>query len=183
MSTAHDPPPHDPGPEWLEALRAGSPAAITACYAAYAGALLTLALRLTGERADAEDVVQDVFVGLPEALRRYEERGTFAAWLRGLTTRRALGMHRRMRHRREVPYGAESDRVPAQMVEPGGDYARIERALATLSDTLRHVFVLRVIEGYSHAQIAALLDITAGTSEVRLSRALKALRSQLGDLV
>jgi RNA polymerase sigma-70 factor (ECF subfamily) len=65
-------PPLDRSPAWLAALRAGNPDAITACYREHADALLTLALRLTGERADAEDVVQDVFVGLPEALRRYE---------------------------------------------------------------------------------------------------------------
>jgi DNA-directed RNA polymerase specialized sigma24 family protein len=45
------------------------------------------------------------------------------------------------------------------------------------------VFVLRVIEGHSHAEIAALLGITPGTSEVRLSRAIKALRGQLGDVI
>ena len=81
MPRPHDPP-RGASPEWLAELRAGSPRAITACYREHASALLTLAMRLTGERADAEDVVQDVFVGLPEALRRYEERGLFAAWLR-----------------------------------------------------------------------------------------------------
>ena len=171
------------GPRWLAELRAGSPDAITACYREHADALLTLALRLTGERADAEDVVQDVFAGLPEATQRYEERGLFAAWLRGVTTRHALGMHRRVRNRREVPHGAESLTVPARNSTPGDDTARIERALATLTDSLWHVFVLRVIEGHSHAEIAALLGITAGASEVRLSRAIKALRGQLGDLL
>ncbi len=183
MLRPHDPPLRAPGPEWLAELRAGSPDAITACYREHAGALLLLALRLTGERADAEDVVQDVFVGLPEALRRYEERGLFAAWLRGLTTRHALGMHRRVRNRREVPHGVESHTIAASGPEPAGDEARIERALAALSVNLRHVFVLRVIEGHSHATIASMLGITPGTSEVRLSRAIKALRSQLGDMV
>ncbi len=175
--------PRRSSPEWLAELRAGSPSAITACYRAQAGSLLTLAMRLTGERADAEDVVQDVFVGLPEALRRYEERGLSTAWLRGLTTRHALGMHRCVRNRREVPHGAESLKVPAHPIAPRGDSAHIERALSTLSDNLRHVFVLRVIEGHSHSAIAALLGITPGTSEVRLSRAIKALRSQLGDTI
>jgi RNA polymerase sigma-70 factor, ECF subfamily len=175
-------PPLAQSPAWLAALRSGNPDAITACYREHADALLTLALRLTGERADAEDVVQDVFVGLPQALRRYEERGVFAAWLRGLTMRHALGVHRRVRNRREVPHGAESLTVSVPAAAPSGDGHHIERALGTLTDGLRHVFVLRVIEGHSHAEIAALLGITPGTSEVRLSRAIKALRGQLGDL-
>ena len=55
-------------------------------------------------------------------------------------------------------------------------------ALAKLSDTLRHVFVLRVIEGYSHAEIAALLNISINNSEVRLHRAVQQLRRMLGSI-
>ena len=141
--------------------------------------LLQLATRLTGQRSDAEDVVQDVFIGLPEALRRYEERGAFAAWLRRLTARHALMRQRQAQNRHEVPHGVESGALRAPETAPGGDGEFIERALLSLSDGLRQVFVLRVVEGYSHGEIAELLGISAGASEVRLSRAVKALRGLL----
>ncbi len=57
----------------------------------------------------------------------------------------------------------------------------MDAAIATLAPTLRDVFVLRAIEGYSHADIAALLGIRTGTVHVRYFRAVRALRSLLGE--
>jgi RNA polymerase sigma-70 factor (ECF subfamily) len=57
----------------------------------------------------------------------------------------------------------------------------LERALATLPDALRSVFVLKEVEGYSHSEIADLLGIRRGTSEVRLLRAIRRLRQELED--
>ena len=96
----------DLSPAFLAALRAGSPEALGACYREYWPPLLQVALRLTGERADAEDVRQDVFVGLPEALRCYEHRGAFAGWLRRLITTHALMRRRRERNCHEVSTSA-----------------------------------------------------------------------------
>src|SRR2546426_10870811 len=70
--------------------RAGSPDALSALYLEHGAALFRLAYRLVCAREDGEDGVHDVFVGLPGALRRYEERGSFAAWLKRLTARGAL---------------------------------------------------------------------------------------------
>ena len=65
----------------IEALRAGRPDALAALYREHGAALYRLAYRLTGSRHDAEDVVHDMFVGLPEALRRYILRTRFIhAW-------------------------------------------------------------------------------------------------------
>ena len=64
-----------PGSLFAEA-RAGSPDALSAPYLEHGGAVIRLAYRLVGAREDAEDTVHDAFVGLPVALRRYEERGS-----------------------------------------------------------------------------------------------------------
>src|ERR1043166_6892275 len=69
------------------AARRGSADAV---YRPHAGPVLPIAYRLLQSRADAEDVVHDVFVGLPELLRKYEERGALAAWLKTVTARVAL---------------------------------------------------------------------------------------------
>ena len=84
----------------VERARSGDPDALSQLYHAHAGGMLRVAYHLLGSRADAEDVVHDVFLGLPEALRGYEERGKFASWIRRLAVRTALGRMRR--HRREV---------------------------------------------------------------------------------
>ena len=164
----------------LSALRSGAPEALERCFREYAPSLVLLAQRLTGERADAEDVVQDVFVGLPDALRRYEDRGAFGAWLRRLTTRHALTRMRHTRSRREDSLSLMTLNLSTPVAAMQGAAAHVERALLALPDTQRQVFVLRVIEGHAHAQIAQLLGISVGASEVRLSRAVKSLRTLLG---
>jgi len=142
--------------------------------------VLDTAYRLTGSVSDAEDVLQDVFLGLPAALERYQPRDTFAAWLRRVTVRVALMRLRRDRGRREIAL----DTVPEPSVrahDSSAERAEIERAIAALPAGLRTVFVLREVEGYSHAEIADLLDIREGTSQVRHHRAVRLLRAALGD--
>ncbi len=163
----------------LSAIRAGDPDALAACYRAHAPSLLALALRLTASHQDAEDIVHDVFVGQPEALARYEERGQFGAWLGRVTTREALMRQRQVSRRGDVSLVGIAELATST---PDGDPMLQEKVLqapATLTPPLRHVFVLRVIEGYSHAEIASLLEISTNTSEVRLHRAVKQLRRLL----
>lgn len=171
-----------PRPLDLVALRAGDPEALDACYRQHAPELLTLALRLTASRSDAEDVVHDLFVGLPEALAHYEERGKFGAWLARIVVRLVLLRQRAARRNSSTD---ALDEIAAPEL-PGSDAwlrQRLMEALRTLSPALRHVFVLRAIHGYSHAEIGVLLEITPGTSEVRLHRATRELRTLLGDVV
>jgi RNA polymerase sigma-70 factor (ECF subfamily) len=76
--------------ERLQAARDGSLEAIGRLYEMYGPALYSLAYRITGSRVDAEDVLQDVFVALPRALRSYREQGQFSAWLKRIATCTAL---------------------------------------------------------------------------------------------
>ncbi|PYO64311.1 MAG: hypothetical protein DMD71_13475, partial [Gemmatimonadetes bacterium] len=87
----------------MAAARRGEPPALAALYRAHGAAVFRLAYRLTGTREDAEDVVHDVFVGLPEALLRYEERGRLQSWLKRVAARVALMRLRQRGRRREVP--------------------------------------------------------------------------------
>jgi RNA polymerase sigma-70 factor (ECF subfamily) len=163
----------------ITAARAGSPDALGQMFVRFADALIAVAYRLTASRTEAEDVVQDVFVGLPDALRGYHEQGQFEAWLKRVTVRHALMRMRASSRRPESPL-PETDEIASA----GHDIAlkvSIDVALARLSDSLRTVFVLHEIEGYSHVEIGAALGIRPGTSEVRLFRARALLRAALED--
>ena len=163
--------------------RDGSADALSDLYARYGNTLMAVAFRLMGSRADAEDVLHDVFLGLPEALRRYDERGALEAWLKRVTARVALTRLRSRGRAGEVSF--DDDDVPPPShgnMERLADLIAVQRAIDALPDALRVVFVLREVEGYSHAEIGELLEITTNASEVRLHRAIRALRRTLsGD--
>lgn len=175
-------PPADAGAPAVAAARRGAPEGIAALYRAHAGALLRVATRLTGSAADAEDVVHDVFVGLPELLRRYEDRGQLAAWLRGVTVRLVLDRLRRDRRRAALLVRAAPDAIAAAGHaggHDGVDALDLDRALAALAEPLRVVFVLRQLEEWSFDEIGGRLGITPGAARVRHLRALRRLRTLL----
>jgi RNA polymerase sigma-70 factor (ECF subfamily) len=161
--------------------RAGHPEALEAIYVEHGDALMRLAYHLTGSATDAEDVLHDVFLGLSEALARYEERGAFASWLRRVTTRVALDRLRATRRRRELPFDEANEPTAAGSSEDLAHRADLERALRRIPEVLRVVFVLKEIDGQTHAEIAETLGIRVGTSEVRLHRAIKLLRRYLAE--
>lgn len=165
--------------ELAAAVLAGSLDALGRLYERHAESLYRTALRFSRSRADAEDVVQDVFVGLRHALGRYREDGRLVAWMRRVTVRRAID-----RRRRADLVGPGDRQWSSSATDLGGnmdllDGTALREALAALPDTLRDVFLLKEREGYSHAEIAELLGIQSGTSAVRLHRAHRQLRRLL----
>jgi len=153
----------------------GSATAITEMYHRHAAGVFRVACRLLGSASDAEDVVQDVFVGLPEAIKKFDGRGSFEGWLRRVATRTTLMRMRRERQRRQVALEENAAGVPV----PGADSSAkwdLERALRAVPAPLRAVLVLRQLEGYTHREIGAMLGISSGASRVRFSRALQMLR-------
>jgi RNA polymerase sigma-70 factor (ECF subfamily) len=162
----------------LMAARAGSPDALGQLFTRHAGVVHRVALRLTSSEDDAQDIVQDVFVGLPEALRNYHEHGTFEAWLKRVSVRCTL-MHMRSAMRRERREAGDAA-FPQADPDPGTRMS-LAQAIAVVPEKLRLVFVLHDVEGYSHAEIGGMLGIRTGTSQVRLFRARALLRSVLED--
>ena len=172
----------DPGPGYdpdlIPRLRRGDPAALTEIYRVFGGDLLALARRLMSSDPDAEDVLHDLIVGLPDAMRSYSERGKLRAWLKQVVVRMCLMRLRAARRRRETRLEAvgQLSARPA----PAGDLTdAIETALRELSPAIRAVVVLRFLDGLPHREIAEALGISTNASEARLSRGLVALRRRL----
>src|SRR5688500_5068368 len=88
-------------PDLVAAARADTVPALAALYREHAPALLRVCARVGGSAADAEDVVHDLFAGLPELLRGYREQGRLGAWLRGVAVRLTLD-RRRLQRRRDA---------------------------------------------------------------------------------
>ena len=164
----------------LERVKAGDMGALGDMFAEYGDEVFRAAARLTGSRADADDVTQELFVRLPSAARGFTgSAAQFPAWIRRVAVRQALMAMRGGRRRREVSV----DRVATLTMAADNPHDRltINAALERLSDEHRTVFLLKEVEGYAHTEIAELLGISTANSEVRLHRARRQLRDLLRE--
>ncbi len=167
---------HDFDPGQLAALRQGDPAALAAAYDRYARAAYGLALRVLADPEDAADVVQDVFLRLPRAARCFRGEAPFGAWLRRLVANATID---RLRERRRLlPLEEAQAEVAGEM--RAADLAEAHALLQKLSPTARLVLLLHAVEGYTHAELAALFRQSESYSKSILSRALKRLRGSVG---
>lgn len=165
--------------------RDGDVSAQEAIYLAFQRPVYALARRLVPRAAQAEDLAHDVFVEVLQSLGQYDGRGSFAGWVRTITVRKCL-MHLRSPWHRGlrwveglVPPDGDAVDGPARDVQRDGDSLDLERALARLGDTARAVVWLHDVEGYTHAEIGALLGGTASLSKSQLVRAHARLRELL----
>lgn len=177
----YTPPAMDPAREAITAAEArlGDRDALAALYDTFAPAIYSSAHRLLGERSDAEDVTHELFVAIRRTLESWDpERGSLGPFLRRAAVRLALMRLRTSRRRREVSVDAVASLLDRH--DEPHDRLSLDAALARLPDDHRVVFLLKEIEGYSHAEIAELLEISVRNSEVRLFRARQSLRVLLG---
>ena len=160
-------------------LRAKDPEAFAWLYDRYAGLLFRIGYSLLGDPAEAEDLVHDVFVGLPRALTTFEGRGSFEGWLRRVATRTGLMKLRHARSRNtERRRGGWA--LPRFARPPDADAALdLESALGELTPALRAAFVLREVQGYRYEEVADLLGISNGAARIRVLRARRALSALL----
>jgi RNA polymerase sigma-70 factor (ECF subfamily) len=180
--------------------RAGDTEALDALVAGHQDRVFSLACRMLGDREDALDVCQEVFLTVFQNLGRFEERARFSTWLYRVAVNRCRDELRRrgtVKHTRPLsldrPRGEDDERNPGpqpvadgprpeQRVESRERRAEIEDAVGALPDDLREVVVLRDLQQLSYEELAALLGIPIGTVRSRLHRAREVLRERLRPL-
>ena len=184
--------------ELVGALRRHERPACAGLVKRYASRLYRVALQITGQAQDAEDVLQESLIKACGNVDSFEARGgsTLGAWLRRIVLNTAL-MHLRRRKPNVVSLtaetGPEQTTLLDEIADPGEAPVdvvlsrelrdRIDDAVLELPDTLRAAIVLRDIEGLSTADAAASLGITETALKVRLHRARLALREALAPYV
>lgn len=166
----------------VAALAGGDRGALAELYDRYAGALMGVALRRLGDRAEAEEVLHDVFVEAWRSAATYDPaRGTVRAWLVTRMHSRALD---RLRSpslaRRDGLDAAPEARAPDE--DPAGelDRRRVSAALAALPPEQREVVELAYFAGLSSSEIAARTALPVGTVKSRTAAAFDKLRRALG---
>ena len=170
-----------PDAELIARSLRGDPLAERALYDRHVDAVYRTAFRLSGDSDVAADYTQDTFIRAFNHLDQYRGDSPFDSWLRAIAASVALtGERKRARHRGLPDEETLAD--PRDQRAAGSDLPdRVATALDRMSEKLRSVFLMHDVEGYTHAEIGAALDIPAGTSKARLSEARIQLRAALSD--
>lgn len=171
--------------ETIEACRRGDRDAFRALFESYQDRVYSIALRYTGDRAQALDIAQDVFVKLLKSMGDFRGESGFETWLYRLVVNRCLDQRRSARRwialvegffGRSNAASALDDLLRSEMRE------RVQGAVAMLAPEQRIVVVLRYTEGLSYDEIARITGVSPGTVASRLNRAHKFLEKRLKRL-
>jgi len=171
----------------LKACSLGEEAAFAALYDATAARLFGLVLRTVRDRAQAEEVTQDAYLDIWRNSSRFDpDRGSALSWLMTIGHRKAVDRVRSAEatRRRDTAYEAREQAAPFdQTVEEAHrnlDAQRVRKALATLTETQRGALELAYFGGYTHSEVAVMLDLPLGTAKTRIRDGLIRLRDTLG---
>ncbi len=184
--------------ELLQAIRRGDSDAFEALARENAPALFRTALRLTGRREDAEDLVQEVLVRALPALRRFEGRAKISTYLfraMGNLWKNQLRSKKRSRvvqwFRRGTADDSDDGRsspdppdprpLPTERLQARELAGEVRAAVAKLDPPRKLTLLLREVQEMSYEEIAAATDVPVGTVRSRLARAREELRRLLGD--
>lgn len=184
----------------VQRLKARDDAALETLISQYEGKVFGLALRFTGNRPDAEEVLQDVFWRVLQHIGSFRGESKLSSWIYRITANTALEKVRKRPKTRDLPLAEELGpamtedgriaepvmdwtRLPHDELEQKELAQRLEEAIAQLPPDYRTVFVLRDIEGLSTEEAAEVLDLSVAALKTRLHRARLFLRKQLTDYV
>ncbi len=163
----------------VEKVRAGDRDAFETLYRRHSTAIFGLALRMVRNRADAEDLLQEIFLHAYNRLPSFEGRAAFGTWLYRLGVNRCLN-HLRSRGAREQSRTEPLD--PAHVrtgTGPGARGLELDRAIVELPPSSRAAFLLHDVAGYDHKEVGEILGVAAGTSKSLVHRARTKLRKML----
>ena len=173
----------------LERIARGDEHALAELYDRHARLIFSLALRILQVRADAEDIVQEIFAQVWAQAARYDpSRGAVAAWMLMLARSRAIDRLRARKARPEA--GGETDaaeRIPDAAVTQDLELlsaeqaSRLRRALEGLPEAQREALELAYYEGLTHAEVAVRLAEPLGTIKTRIRQAVIKLRESLSQ--
>ncbi|QIX61035.1 RNA polymerase sigma factor [Hymenobacter sp. BT18] len=165
----------------VERCRLGDRRAQAEIYKRYSRAMFNASLRITGDYAEAEDVLQEAFLSAFRELHTYKGDSSFGSWLKRIVINKSINCLRN-RRLQLVPLAEQHDGIGTEEATIGLDTDTtgwradiVRRCVQELPDGYRVVLTLYLLEGYDHAEIAGILNITESTSKSQYSRARKKL--------
>ena len=171
----------------MQYVRKGDPRAFELLYDRHSGVAFSLAYRMTGRRAQAEDVVQEAFLSIWRSGARYDRsRGSVRTWVLGIVHNRAIDSLRRATvhdQRRASDEGIEERFEAAERtdveVARREEASTVRDAMETLPPEQSQVIELAYFGGFSHSEIAEMLKMPVGTVKGRMRLGLEKMRGAL----
>lgn len=160
----------------LQRCLEGERAAQKELYQTYCKAMYTLAYRITNNADLAHDVLQDAFIDVFRDLKSFKSSGTIGSWIKTIVIRKAT-----KQLKFEQRFETFEDKHDTAISYQKFSSTLLEREIGALPEGYRTVFTLAEIEGYKHAEIAKILNISVSTSRTQLFHAKRTLRSKLKD--
>lgn len=153
-------------------------------YRQYKDWAFNLAYRMVNNRQEAEDITQMIFVRLFRNIKKFRGDSAFSSWFYRLAVNVCLSHFRSEKKRRHHSSLSELMNLNLATASDHSDLKPfLEEAIQKLPEGYRLVFVLYEIQGYSHREIAAILNVTEGTSKSQLHKARKELKRLLEPLL
>lgn len=181
----------------IDDLREGDETALAPLVEKYKRMVHRLALQITKNHEDANDVMQETFIKVYQSIHTFRQEAAFETWIYRIAVNEALNFVKRRERRRESPLSitdeSEYDPSVRQKAEVANDPQLnaektelrhwVTKAVNSLSLKHRIVVILHELEGLTHAEIASILNCSEGTVRSRLHYARKQLRSLLKPYV
>ncbi|MGB0099886.1 MAG: ECF RNA polymerase sigma factor SigK [Nocardioides sp.] len=178
------------GPDLADLLRRasrGDEAAFAQLYDATASRVLGLAVRVVRDRAQAEEVTQEAFLEIWRTSTRFDAgKGSAMGWLLTITHRKAVDRVRAAESstRRDTSYHQQNHPVDhdqtAEAAQASLEAHRVRNAMGTLTEVQREALDLAYFGGYTHTEVATMLDLPVGTAKTRIRDGLIRLRDAMG---
>jgi RNA polymerase sigma-70 factor (ECF subfamily) len=165
-----------------EGCRSGDLRAYERLYTMHGARMKNLARNVLGSSVDAEDAVQETFLKVQRSIASFRGQSSFVTWTYRILINTCYDARRSRMRKKEI---ANDDSEETPRMEPRAPGAHpslrmaLERALATLTKHQRDVFLLYEVEGFRHAEIAGMLEITETASKNTLFQAKRNLRQML----
>ncbi len=147
-------------------------------YKLFSSKLFSVCLKYSRNYAEAEDNLQDAFLTIFNKIEQYKSKGSFEGWLKRITINTALQRYRKEKVFDIINENIEDD-VELEIDEDQVSLDYLLKIIQELPDRYRLVFNLYVLDGYSHKEIADMLNINIGTSKSNLARARQTLKETI----
>lgn len=171
----------------IQATAQGDQGSFAELYDATAPRVLGLVLRVLRDRAQAEEVTQEVFLQVWRSAGSFDPaRGSALAWLLTLAHRRAVDRVRsaQAQSKRDLAYEAQHVETPfdstAETAQERMEATRVRSALAVLTSSQRSAIELAFFDGLTHREVSERLGVPLGTAKTRIRDGLKRMREQMG---